>query len=53
LVVTAVRSSKALQHSNFFVSKQPQSPMDIHIMDDEVCKAIGSDADAGWYKCAK
>jgi hypothetical protein len=53
LVVTAVCSSKTLKHSNFFVSKQSKSLMDVNIVHDEISKAIGSDADAGWYKCAK
>jgi len=53
LVVKAVRSSKTLKHSNFFVSKQSQPPMDVNIVHDEISKAIGGDADTRWHKCAK
>jgi len=52
-MVTAMGSSETLKHSNFFVSKQSQPPMDVHIVDDEVSEAVGGDADTRWYKCAK
>jgi hypothetical protein len=53
LVVKAVCSSKTLKHSNFFVSKQSKSLMDVNIVHDEISKAIGSDTDACWHECAQ
>ena len=52
-MVTAMGSSETLQHGNFFVSKQSQPPMDVHIVDDEVSEAVGGDTDTRWHKCAK
>jgi hypothetical protein len=52
-VVKAMRSSKTLEHSNFFVSKQSKSLMDVNIVHDEISKAIGSDTDACWHECAQ